>query len=217
MSEQKHSGGLFAPDSPLMSGLGRLTVILVVGLLWTITSLPVITAGASSCAAFYVFMKTLRGEEEHYWKDYFRAFGREWRQATAFWLVFLLLGGLFAFCAYYYGRVQTGAQWMEYLFIALLVLLVTVATYVFPLISRFTNSSRNILILGLMLPFKNLKWTVALLLMAAAVILVCVYFTPLIFFGYGLFAFGASVIFVKIFKPLEEAIEEHNKTENNAQ
>lgn len=220
MSEQpnKQSGGLLSPDSPLMSGLARLTVILVVGFLWTLTSLPIVTIGASSSAAFYVYMKTLRGEEEHYWKDYFRAFCRDFRQATVVWLLLLAVGCVFAFSAYYYQQLNADApQWLGLVFGALLVMLLSVMIYVFPVISRFSNTLRNIFLMAVMLPVKNLKWTVALLLMAAAVALVCFYFSPLIFFGFGLFAYGASIIFIRIFKPLEEAIEEKTNPDHSAE
>lgn len=220
MSEQpnKTSGGLLSPDSPLMSGLARLTVILVVGFLWTLTSLPIITVGASSSAVYYVFLKTLRGEEENYWKDYFRAFCRDFKQATIVWLLLLAVGCVFAFSAYYYQQLNANApQWLSLVFGALLVMLLSVLIYIFPLISRFSNTLRNIFLMAVMLPVKNLKWTVALVLMAAAVALICFYFTPLIFFGYGLFAYVASLIFVKIFKPLEAAIEERTDSDHSAE
>ncbi len=220
MSEQpnKTSGGLLSPDSPLMSGLARLTVILVVGFLWTLTSLPIITVGASSSAVYYVFLKTLRGEEGSYWKDYFRAFCRDFKQATIVWLLLLAVGCVFAFSAYYYQQLNANApQWLSLVFGALLVMLLSVLIYIFPLISRFSNTLRNIFLMAVMLPVKNLKWTVALVLMAAAVALICFYFTPLIFFGYGLFAYVASLIFVKIFKPLEAAIEERTDSDHSAE
>ena len=220
MSEHpnKTSGGLLSPDSPLMSGLARLTVILVVGFLWTLTSLPIVTIGASSSAVYYVFLKTLRGEEENYWKDYFRAFCRDFKQATIVWLLLLAVGCVFAFSAYYYQRLNADApQWLGYVFVALLVMILVVMIYVFPIISRFSNTVRNIFLMAVMLPVKNLKWTVALVLMAAAVALICFYFTPLIFFGYGLFAYGASLIFVKVFKPLEAAIEERTDSDHSAE
>ena len=205
---QKSSGqDLFAPESPLMSGLGRLTMILVTAFLWTLTSLPVITVGASSSAVFYVMLKAQRGEEGNYIKDYFRAFRENFKQSTVCWLLLLALGLVFGFSAFYYDHLD---QWTTFLFGALIALTAVVLIYVFPIISRFSNSLRNILMMALLLPFKNLGWTLALAAMAAAVVLICIYFTPLLFFGYGLFAYCASFIFPKIFKPLEEVIEEKN-------
>lgn len=219
MAEPKNrkSAGLMDPDSPFMATFGRLTMILVSGLLWTITSLPIITVGASSSALYYVMMKTLRAEEENYVKDYFMAFRRDFKQATVVWLMLLVLAVIFGFSAFYYFYLnQTVSQWLGLFFVALAVILLTVLIYVFPIISRFSNSLKNILMMAFVLPFQNLKWTVALLLMAAAVVLVCICFSPIVFFGYGLFAFGSSLIFIKVLKPLETAIEEHNNSDESA-
>lgn len=213
MAQSKNGQGMFSADSPLMSGLGRLTMILVTAFLWTLTSLPVITVGASSSAVFYVMLKTQRGEEGNYISDYFRAFRENFKQATLAWVILLAAGCLFGFCIFYYNVIDSGiSQWIMFIFGALLVLDLIVMMYVFPILSRFANSLKVIMTMALVLPFQNLKRTVVLVLIAAAMTLICVYFSPLIFFGYGLFAFIASYIFPKIFKPLEEAIDAKNET-----
>ncbi len=203
------------PDGPLMMACSKLIIILATGFLWVLTSLPMLTIGASSSALYYVMLKTVRGEDEHYIQNYFRAFRRDFKQATVVWLLFLAVGGIFAFSALYYLHIDHAvSQWIGLLFVALAVVLLIVLIYAFPLISRFSHSTRNLLMLALVLPFKNLKRTIALILMTLVAVVAVFLFPPLIFFGCGILTYGSSLIFVKIFQPLENAIEEKNNHNN---
>ena len=200
---------IFSPESALVSGLGKLTMILCTAMLWTITSLPIITVGASCTAVFTVMLKSQRGEDAHWFADYFRAFRDSFKQSTVAWLLILALGAMFGFCMYYYNTLEVTA--LSLLFGALLGFTLVIGMYVFPIISRFENRFSVIIMMAAVLPFQNWKRTIAMILLVVAVTALCLYVTPLLVFAYGLFAFGASFLFMKIFRPLEDAISEHQE------
>ena len=79
-------------DSPFYRTMGRIGDLLFANLLWLVCCLPVITAGASTLGLFTVVNKMAAKEDYTVRTDFFKAFKRDFKQATAFWLVVLVIG-----------------------------------------------------------------------------------------------------------------------------
>lgn len=94
--------GLFNYDNPVWRFIGKLWDVLVVNILWIICSIPVVTAGASTTAMYYVTLKLARDEDGYTIRSFFKSFKENFKQATAIWLIFLLTGMLLAFDVYYF-------------------------------------------------------------------------------------------------------------------
>ena len=73
---------IFEEGSPFQGFLNKVTDLLILNLVTLLLCLPVITAGAALTAMHYVLLKMVRGEEGYIVKSFFRAFKREFRQAT---------------------------------------------------------------------------------------------------------------------------------------
>jgi uncharacterized membrane protein YesL len=84
---------LFSADSVLMRGLTRLADVMILNLIFIVTSLPMVTLGASLTALNFTAMRIATGECNSVVEDYFRSFRQNFRQAT----VISLLLALFAF------------------------------------------------------------------------------------------------------------------------
>lgn len=63
--------------------------IMVLSLLWFVTSLPVITIGASSTALYETIHKSFIEERGYLCSTYFQSFRRNWKQATGVWISFV--------------------------------------------------------------------------------------------------------------------------------
>ena len=85
---------VFEEGSPFQVFLNKMTDLLILNLITLLLCLPVITAGAALTAMHYVLLKMVRGEEGYIVKSFFRAFKREFRQATVMWIVFMALAAL---------------------------------------------------------------------------------------------------------------------------
>ena len=133
--------GLFAPDSRFMRYLNRFADLMILNLLFLLTSIPIFTIGASLTALYSVCFHLGTDREGSTFRDYFAAFKENFRQATALFLLLLLWlmgtgGAAVIFCFM--------AGWMHYLFVpfaVLFIVVVLVASYVFPLLSRFENQN----------------------------------------------------------------------------
>lgn len=82
---------LFDMDSPLMQGLSKMADLMWLNILTVICCLPVVTVGASLTALNYMALKIARDEECYITKGFFKSFRANFKQATAIWLIFLIV------------------------------------------------------------------------------------------------------------------------------
>lgn len=119
----------------------RIFELLLLNLLFVLTSLPLITAGASVTALFAVNLKLVKNEESYIIKEYFHAFRQAWKQATFSFLLFAVMGTLFSFnimlalCSTEILFLITGV-----LSLIFLILLGVYVLYYFPLLARYHST-----------------------------------------------------------------------------
>lgn len=206
-------GKFFDMDSPIMRFLNRVGDLMIMNFLMIFCCIPVITAGAAFTAMHYVLLKIVRGEEGYLIKGFFKSFKENFRQATAIWLLILLVIAVFVgdSLIFNYSALDFPKA-VVIAVVAVAVLLAMVVVYVFPLQARFENSVKNTIKNAMILAFANLPRT--LLMMGCYILPVVVaYFSTyaLLFvflFGISAPAYAAAWIYSGIFKKLEPQIEE---------
>ena len=178
---------LFSADSDLMRGLTKLADVMILNFLFIVTSLPVVTLGASLTALNFTAMRIGTGECVSVSADYFRSFRRNFRQATLIGLILALLAGVLAA---WYAVLTTFAldPVVELILFATWYLLAfnlaIMALFVFPYHAMFEGRTRDV--------FRNarlMSWRHPLTSLATlALIALCV--TATVFYpqaaGYGL-------------------------------
>ena len=196
-------------DSPLMRFLTKIADLMVLNILFCITSIPLITIGASWTALYSVTLKMVRDEEGSVSRSYFRSFRQNFRQATLLWLgVLVVLALLVLDIRVLNGMAGGTAPGLLRVGVEILALLgIMVLQYLFPSLARFEASLADTLKNACMMALAHLPKTA--LMTAAAVgavwitlinnttIAVGLMVWPLI--GFSLMAFGNSGILRKIF------------------
>jgi len=200
---------LFRMDSPLMRFLTKIADLMVLNILFCVTSIPLITIGASWTALYSVTLKMVRDEEGSVSRSYFRSFRQNFRQATLLWLgVLVVLALLVLDIRVLNGMAGRTAPGLLRVGVEILALLgIMVLQYLFPSLARFEASLADTLKNACMMALAHLPKTA--LMTAAAVgavwitlinnttIAVGLMVWPLI--GFSLMAFGNSGILRKIF------------------
>ena len=200
---------LFRMDSPLMRFLTKIADLMVLNILFCVTSIPLITIGASWTALYSVTLKMVRDEESSVSRSYFRSFRQNFKQATLLWLgVLVVLALLVLDIRVLNGMAGGTAPGLLRVGVEILALLgIMVLQYLFPSLARFEASLADTLKNACMMALAHLPKTA---LMTAAVvgavwitlinnttIAVGLMVWPLI--GFSLMAFGNSGILRKIF------------------
>ncbi len=144
-------------DHPFFEFMGGLGDWMILNVLFVVTSLPVVTIGASLTAMYRVSLRRIRKESRYAAREYMQAFREEWKDSTKLWMIFLCTGGILLFDILY------GKNLPKVLNLAigcLVVLWAFAFTYVFPLQARFKNGIKNTFVNALYLAFCNLPVTI---------------------------------------------------------
>lgn len=199
----------FNPDSPLMRFLTKLADLMILNLLFLLSCIPVVTIGAAWTAMYYVTLKMVRDEEDSIVRGFFRAFRRNWKQATILWLMVLGLGAVMVLDIRFLNAMgdSATAAAMKTAVEILGVLGLMVLQYLFPGLARFEASTGNTLKNACLLAVGNLPKT--LLLSGAAVgavylscwsnLTISVAIVVWVLMGFALMAYGNSGVLVNIF------------------
>ena len=209
---------IFSMESKFVQFLATVYNLVILNLLWIITSLPIITIGASTTAMYSVAFKYADNTDDAVIKPFFKAFVSNFKQSTLIWIPMCLAAVLLVIDGYYLishaNAEATPFLWIPF-FVLLVVLTITTA-HVFPQIARFEVDTRTALHNTLLMSFLHLFQTVGI---AGLNLLpwILMLFLPEIVAYTGIFwvMFGASAIaylnakvLLKMYKKHEPASEE---------
>ena len=209
---------LFNYENPFIQFLVRVGDLMILNVLFILSSAPVVTLGASLTALHRVTQNMLFEQEEPLLKAFFRAFRQNFKQSTLAWLVELvvivsLVCDVLLVMAYFNG----GLAKAMYILVAVLAILVAgVYAYLMPLIARYENGMRqqvnNAVILAIIkLPKTLLLGFLNLLPVTRVLISGPVFVQTLIFWVVIGFAF-VSFIESSILKPVFQQLEKGNES-----
>lgn len=217
---------LFDLDNGFFRFMGKVFDMIVLNILCLITCIPIVTIGPSITALYYVAMKLVRDEEGYVVRGYFKAFKENFKKAFIIELIVAVCAALL------YVDITVTYQWMQqdtgflirllfYALVGLTLLAVVSVVYVFPVLAKFENTVKKILINSIMMSVRHLSWSVLMVVVIIAAG-VAVYIYPIaIFFVIGAAAAINSIILRKIFDNYikidseGKVIEEENNIEEN--
>ncbi len=207
---------MFGSDSVFSRFMNRLFDILYTGILWVLFSIPLITAGASATAAYYTMAKCVRHRTGYIGKEFLQSFKSNFKQALSLTCIFAVAAVVLAVDIWYVwvnDSATNSALFMIFIFLALLVL--GIAVYIFPLLSRFEKKNAELIRIAAVVLFRYLPVTIGILLLAAAAC-IGIYLMPwAIFIFPGVYLYILSYpmewILGKMMPPVEEDSEEAQK------
>ena len=129
---------LFTPDNPVMQFITKLACTAYLNLLWFICCIPIVTAGASTTALYYVTLKMVKDEESGLTRAFFHSFKENFRQGTIIWLILLALGIVLALDGYIFYHMRfENAFWAvgTAVFLVAVAAYAIVLMYIFPLLA----------------------------------------------------------------------------------
>ena len=167
---------LFDPGSRFWRWVDRAGDVLVLSLLWTVCSAPVITLGAASTALYDAAVHCVRGGERTPYSRFFRTLRRELKTATLAWLAWG--GGLAAALAAHFALAQSAGGSQAALTLAAACLAPALIPagalcWLFPLLSRFDYTFAALSRTALQFWFAHLPSTLAM----TALLALCVDWT----------------------------------------
>lgn len=201
-----------AIDSPVMRVLGRLGDIIILNMIFVVGCVPVITIGTSLSALYAVAMKMARGEEPSVWKEFWKAYKRNFKQATICWLIMAVVA-ILLFVDFRIIRVFQGSMYsvMRVILAIILGMWILMFQYLFPYIARFENGIFATLRNALLLAAVNIPFTIVITGLSVGSLIVTLFTSRSfvvasilwVFFGFAVLSYAQSFLLCRIFEKYE--------------
>lgn len=215
-------GQFFNLNNPVWNFMNKVADLVILNVLVMLCSLPVITAGASWTALFFVTIRMVRKEERYVIKDFFRSFKENFKQATVIWLISLVAIGVFVGDILIYREIPDQIPKVLMIVIVVLAYLVLgTVLYVFPLLSRFYNTILGTVKNAFLLSVVNIPYTFLFAVLAVVPFVVMYFVVELapfvLLFGFSFPAYIASKFWSKILHKFEPATSVEGETQEEIQ
>lgn len=213
--------GTFGENNPVWKAISRFADMMLLGILFIITCIPIVTIGASICAFYYTAMDSLRKEDGYIFKRYFSSFARNFKKGTLIWLIMLGLGaicGLNIICWLTNAQMKIALPMLIVSGILTVIWLMTFM-FVFPLQTRFENTIGKTIQNAFLLAISHLPFTVATIVLFFGVVYVCsiswLAITAMVLFGTGVIGYLLVYNFERLFKKSGYIAEDDGKVQND--
>lgn len=203
----------FDSSNGLMGLMSKLMDVVILSLLWSLCSLPIVTMGVATTALYYTAVKVIRRDRNYVFQSFFKSFKENFAQGMLLWLFFLAIMAVLGInLRFSQGLMaQASGKMLGFILSVLYCLMglvaVFAALYMLPVLSRFTMKKRQILKMSLFMSVRHLPYTFLLAAIAACVIVGMAYVPAALFFlpvaGTLLYSIPMEKLLKKYVKPEE--------------
>ena len=217
---------IFSPDSFLIKSLTLFCDLMYLNAMFLVCSLPIFTIGAAATALYAVLFKRIRGKDVKIGKTYFAEFKANFKQATLFWIPYLLIVVFLGADIYIsHNILPENYRFIQYPVSIVLFIIVWATVLVFPQMALFNSPTRQILknsaILGLVnFPIIGMVFAIHIFILLIADLSAkwgVIVFSLMLFFGFAGLAWFFCIFYRRIFLKImgDEFSEEKSAKESD--
>ncbi|MDE6761738.1 MAG: DUF624 domain-containing protein [Lachnospiraceae bacterium] len=202
-------------DTPFFRAMGKIGDIFLLNFIFVITSIPLITIGASITALMTIAIKMTTNKEGYIVSGYLKAFRSNFKQATVIHILSAILGGILFFDLHFWVSLQNkNAGFMIIISVIPIMVYCMVLLYVYVQQAIFENRITATIRNALLMAVKNLPGTLLLGVVVIAIICVMYFFESvrifMVLYGFGLSGYGMAVVYRYIYREYLDEPEEEN-------
>lgn len=138
--------------------------VICIGILWILFSLPLLTSGAATTAAYYAMAKSVRFKTGYAHREFWRSFRLNLKQSVPLSALQILAGGILTVDIWYVWNDES--KWNNGIFMVLLLvlfILTGISIYSWPLLSRFEKNNSELIKTAVVLLFRYLPVTLLII------------------------------------------------------
>ncbi|WP_432627516.1 YesL family protein [Brotaphodocola sp.] len=195
--------GIFNPENRFWSFIDKLVNLCLLGVLWALFSLPVVTAGAATTALFGYTLPLTEDEEGYVWQTFIRTFRKKFVKSTVCWIGILAGGGFLLYdlycCIHLNALGALRIMAFAVLFCLIIVFSLT-AVWIFPLTVYEEGTIRQTIGRAVVIAIGNPGMTVAIVSLYA-LFGIAVYYIPVLFMvWFAFFSYLTSYFYRATFR-----------------
>lgn len=167
-------GNFFNLDNRFFTFLDKAWDILALSFLFIILCIPVITIGPAITALYYTIVKTIRKDNGYITREFFHSFKLNFKNGIITSFILLLLY-MIIYIDYKFANSIAGTYTIivKTIYNSLLIILISMTIYIFPVLSRFKLKIRDLFKTALFMSIKHLPTTFLLILIVLIFGLAC--------------------------------------------
>lgn len=211
---------VFNRESKGMRFLSALGTLIISNLLFIITSIPIITIGASITALYRITFELHMGRDPFVIKDYFRYFKEGFKKSTIVWCASLIISAICGINLYItLTALDASFSWLQYPIYVIFWIMVSIMFYAFPMIALYDHKLPFIIKNSILISLGNIPTTIFFTAIFVIIGLICdlnfslaiIYLSYFLFIGFSFTSYFFGLFInraFKIEKPKKEKLEE---------
>ena len=154
------------PDGKIINFLDRLGDLFILNIVYLVSCIPIVTIGAATTALYYNTLKMAENREGYVWRDYWKSFKQNFKQATIIWMIMLIFIVVLGVDAVLSGGFSESLGSVVALTVIVLgILLIMTGVYVFPVLARFDNTIKNTIKNAFIMAIRHLPSTILIVIL----------------------------------------------------
>lgn len=212
------AGGFFSGSNFVFRFLERIFDLVILSAVWVLLCIPVVTIGPATTALYYAVVKCVRRNEQGTLGNFFTCFKANFKQSAIVGVILTALGLLIAFSRgmiYVIAQAQDTRGVVLYHAQTIFILLVLgLACWLFPMISRFSQPLREHFKAMLHIGFRHLPTTIVVAVLVEEAAQITIQYLWPVFLVPGIAALLISLFYERVFlkyTPEETTSEEEEE------
>lgn len=178
-------GNFFNMDNGFFSFLGKVCDVIFLSVIWVVLCIPLITIGPANTALYYATVKVIRRERGYLFREFFKSFKLNFKRGAIIGVVLTIVYIILTFDLYAswssLGNATSMGSILFGIYIAIILLITSFTIYVFPILSRFDMTVKQLVKTAFYMSMRHLPSSIGMLIVTAAAI-IGVMFIPLLIF-----------------------------------
>lgn len=195
--------GFFNPDNGFFTALGKIADIIILSVVWSLLCIPIITIGPATTALYYATVKAIRRDRGYLFREFFKSFKQNFKRGAIAGVILTLIAlflGFDLFWAWINMSALENSSILLGIFIALTIMFICFSIYIFPILSRFEMTIKQLFKAAMFMAIKHLPFT-AVMFVIIAISVIGIFFIPILIFVIPAGAsFIISLLMERIFK-----------------
>lgn len=195
---------LFNMDNPVFTVLSKICDLLFLSIIWVLLCVPVITIGPASTALYYTIVKVIRRERGYLFREFFHSFRTNFKRGAIVGVILTIIFSLLALdISMVWGKVEAKGNQnsiMLGVFFAITLLVLCFTIYVFPVLSRFDMTVKQLVKAAVFMSMKHLPYTLAMAAITIVFIVGTILLPFIIFLSPAICILLVSLLMEKVLK-----------------
>lgn len=194
----------FNMDNGIFTFLGKACDVIFLSIIWVLVCIPIITIGPANTALYYATVKVIRRERGYLFREFFKSFRMNFKRAAIVGVILTVAFIVLAIDLFWVrGSMESlgnNGTILFGIFMAIAFLLSCFSIYVFPILSRFDMTVKQLLKAASIMSIKHLLSTLGMFAITAAAIAGVMIMPILIFVIPGVATLLISLLMERVLK-----------------